>query len=122
MMIFKVCKKHGDLNEEKIIKSGIRKNGSRLYKCKFCHQEVRKNNYLKNKDKIKLKNKLWKEKNPERAKELNKRYKKKKIDDFQEKIKFYESLKPSVLKASKKLIGCIIELNRMKRRVNKKCR
>jgi transposase-like protein len=122
MNIIKICKKHGNLLVNNVIKAGLNKSSTQRYKCKLCQQEFRKSNYLKNKDKIKLKNKIWKLNNPERSKELNKRYKRKKQISFQEKINFYESLKPSVLQASKKLIGCIIELNRMERRVNKKCR
>lgn len=121
-MIIRFCKKHENNILSNFIKAGLNKSGTQRYKCKLCQKELRKNNYQKNKDKIKLKNKLWKLNNPERSKELNKKYKRKKQITIQEKIKFYDSLKPSILRASKKLVGCIIELNRMERRVNKKCR
>ncbi len=121
-MLIRFCKKHKNNDPNLFIKAGLNKSGTQRYKCKLCQQKLRKNNYQKNKDKIKLKNKNWKLTNPERAKELNKRYKRKIQKTIEEKNKFYENLKPSIQKASKRLIGCIIELNKIERNVNKKRR
>ncbi len=68
MNVVKKCLKHGNLSENQVIKSG-KHNPVR---CRACYIEVRKNNYKKNKEKIKEKNKNWREANPERNRELNK--------------------------------------------------
>ena len=66
-MITRNCGKHKNLTIDNFIKAGLNKSGSQRYKCKLCQQELRKNNYQKNKDKIKLKNQKWKDNNRERS-------------------------------------------------------
>lgn len=120
-MLTRYCRKHKINGINEFIKAGLNKSGSQRYKCRLCQKELRKNNYQKNKDKINLKNKTWKKNNPEKSKELNKKYRKKFVDSFIEKKMIYEELKPKTLRAAKRLIGCILELNRIERNGNKKC-
>ena len=129
-MINRRCIKHNTSNEKDFIKAGLERSGAQRYKCKFCQQLLRKNNYLRNKERLYLKHKQWKENNKERSKELNKIYRDKKREEikrkakvsFEEKVKTFEELKPSKLRAVKRIIGQIIELNRIERNGNKKCK
>ena len=50
-MIVKICNTHGELTINDVIKKGVTNNIQR-YKCKECQKVLRKNNYIKNKDKI----------------------------------------------------------------------
>jgi len=68
-MIIKICKKHGDLTLEKMIKSGVT-HGKQRYKCKACMKEVHRHNYEKNKEKIKLAHELYKAKDPIKYQEM----------------------------------------------------
>lgn len=59
--------------DEQYHKDSRRKNG-RQNKCKQCKKELNSRNYIKNKDKIKARNRKWHKANPEKLAEINKRY------------------------------------------------
>lgn len=73
-MIIHICKIHGALEPENFIKKGKNTSGSQAYRCKFCMKDLHAKNYLKNKDKINEKNRLWRQKNKELMKEVRNEY------------------------------------------------
>jgi len=123
MTIIKTCKKHGDLTQNQIIKSGIT-HGNQRYKCKLCMKEVHRNNYIKNKEKINEKTSEYKRNNRSRYNELNKYYR----ERYNEKLtKEHDELvlqrrlglTNSHLIARRKLIKVLIQLSEIERYGNK---
>lgn len=117
----KSCVKHGKLNISQVIKAG-KKNDIQTYKCSECYKTIRKNHYQKNKDKIYIKTREWKERNKARFNELNKNYKsRKKLQKEQEEEKEY--IKQKMMNPVKrKLINLLSDLRRIERRAYKKHR
>ena len=110
--IIKICYKHGKLTLSQCIKSGV-KNNIQKYKCHECHKIFRKNNYEKNKEKICLKTKKWREENKEKRREIARKYliKKKIINEEAEES---ERLKNRKLNLSKRrLINVILKISRV---------
>ena len=72
--IIKVCKRHGELKREDVIKQGKNKINEARFKCKSCMKEIHHANYEKNKDKIYVRTRKWKKDNAERLNELRLKY------------------------------------------------
>jgi hypothetical protein len=66
------CKIHGLLKEEDVMKGGVERSGKQRLRCKLCFKKTRDTNYEKNKHRILLANKKWREENPEKRR-LSKR-------------------------------------------------
>lgn len=62
--IIKVCKKHGELTIDFLIKARINTNGEQAYRCKICMQELHRDHYKKNKEKVLLAHDLYRQKDP----------------------------------------------------------
>lgn len=75
-IIIKRCIKHGDLTQDKVIKSGISK-GAQKYKCRACMKDFHHNHYERNREDIHEKSRLYKSKHREKFRELNRKYKRK---------------------------------------------
>lgn len=73
-MITHICKIHGALEPDNFIKKGKNTSGSQAYRCKLCMKALHAKNYLKNKDKIDEKNRLYRQKNREQIREMNRSY------------------------------------------------
>lgn len=123
MVVYK-CQKHGDLEIENVIKSGLRKNGSQIYRCSKCYKQTRKNNYLRKKDHILERSRKWKKENPERLRFLNSRSRKKiasikkgiekKGIEKKENIKDkYEKFSSKKIRAIRRLRYILFDINRM---------
>lgn len=69
-----LCKIHGMMKLENFIKKGKHASGNQAYRCKFCMKDLHAKNYLKNKDKIDEKNRLYRQKNREQIREASKEY------------------------------------------------
>lgn len=70
----KVCKKHGKLSDNDIIKKGFHKSGLPAFRCGKCMKEIHAANYKKNKDKILCKTKEYREKNQEMVKQWKREF------------------------------------------------
>jgi hypothetical protein len=68
------CKKHGPLTQDNLIKKGKNKSGSQAYRCKFCMRDLHKKYYIKNKEKIDEKNRLYRKKNKEQMREMRREH------------------------------------------------
>lgn len=75
--IIKTCKTHGELTQDKCIKSGASKKGTQLYRCKLCMQEMHRTHYLKNKEKLLQRSSEYRAANPEKVKESKQKHAKK---------------------------------------------
>lgn len=74
MTIVHVCKYHGPLESENFIKKGKHTSGNQAYRCRFCMRDIHAKNYLKNKEIINEKNRLWRQKNKELMREARTEY------------------------------------------------
>lgn len=63
MGTIKICKKHGQLSLNDLIKSGLNNKKEIRYRCKLCMKEIHKNNYANNKLKIRDRQKKYREEN-----------------------------------------------------------
>lgn len=72
--IIQHCVKHGRLILSQLTKIGKNKSGTQRYACKLCRKEIMHNNFIKNKDKIIMRTKKWRDANRERYRELDRRY------------------------------------------------
>jgi hypothetical protein len=92
------CKKHGDLDVTKIIRSGKNKNGTQRYKCKACMKELHAEHYRKNKEKVNAAHEAYKAKDPEKYREAKNRSKRENHWKYKEKnaarSKKYEAERP----------------------------
>jgi len=85
--IVKTCKNHGDLTLDHLIRSGLQKNGSISYRCKLCMKDIHKNNYEKNKIKIRERHRKYREENYHHYREISNKSAKKNRDLNPEKEK-----------------------------------
>lgn len=73
-MIIHICRNHGLLEPDNFIKKGKNTSGSQAYRCKLCMKEAHAKNYLKNKEKIDEKNRLYRLRNKEKIREMRLAY------------------------------------------------
>lgn len=65
------CPTHGDLYLKDVIKAGkSRYTGIQNYKCRVCHQQIKKEYYKRNKEYVLAKCQEYKNKNPEKIREI----------------------------------------------------
>jgi hypothetical protein len=69
----KKCVHHGDLYQEDVIKSGKKKNGDQIYKCKHCMADFHKSHYELNKIKVKMAQAVYRENNKEKYLEIKRK-------------------------------------------------
>lgn len=107
-MICKKCNTDKDLDsfgKDKRIKGGC------ALTCKDCRNEKERNNYLKNKEAVSIRNKKWKSINKERTKELRKlQYDRAKLrPDFKEKERMWRKKYKSEHKEEIKVKRCLYQ-------------
>lgn len=69
--VFKICRVHGELFEDTVIKSGInKKTGEQHYRCKECMKMMHKDHYERNKEKVKAAQQIYKAKDPHKHREM----------------------------------------------------
>lgn len=66
----KVCKEHGDLFKDDVIKQGKNAQGEIKWKCKQCMKRLHKEHYELNKAKVLAYQRAYREKNPERVRQI----------------------------------------------------
>lgn len=74
-VIVKVCKKHGDLTINDLVKSGTSR-GEQKYRCKKCLKILHANHYQNNKKELYEKHREYKNNNREKFREFSKKYRK----------------------------------------------
>lgn len=64
--ILLVCKHHGELPREKVNLSGKSRTGEQRYKCKACMKALHAKHFVKNKDKVLTKQRIYRALYPEK--------------------------------------------------------
>lgn len=113
--IIKTCKKHGDLTIENLIKSGIN-NEIQQYKCKSCMKEIHRKNYEKNREKINARTSAYKKLHREKYNKLNEKYRQNLTTLISTPSRKEQApLSGAVLRAQKRLIKILMDLNKLER-------